>query len=167
MRAPAAVARTPRADAAVDRLVWSLVITGEYHVVVGWERGRGIGEFGIGHGLTMDAGYGAAAVWVADVVQGRLAGLEFVQWPSSGFHPLVPRLVGSAPGWVDPHTGAAIAPGALCARRPVARRATVPGGGRGSRGNTVRRGVLRWMGQCRDVGRGSVGRAAAAAARGG
>ncbi|MBF6267562.1 hypothetical protein [Nocardia farcinica] len=44
----------------------------------------------------MDAGYGAAAVWVADVVQGRLAGLEFVQWPSSGFHPLVPRLVGPA-----------------------------------------------------------------------
>ncbi|MBF6184576.1 MULTISPECIES: hypothetical protein [Nocardia] len=138
MRAPAAVARTPRADAAVDRLVWSLVITGEYDVVVGWERGRGIGEFGIGHGLTMDAGYGAAAVWVADVVQGRLAGREFVQWPSSGLFPLlVPRLVGSAPVWVDPHTGATIAPRrTVCARRPVARRATVPpcpaaGGGAG------------------------------------
>ncbi|WP_280193487.1 hypothetical protein [Nocardia farcinica] len=115
MRAPAAVARTPRADAAVDRLVWSLVITGEYHVVVGWERGRRIGEFGIGHGLTMDAGYGAAAVWVADVVQGRLAGHEFVQGPSCGFHLLVPRLIGSAPVWVDPHTGATIAPGELCA----------------------------------------------------
>ncbi len=41
---------------------------------------------------------------------------EFVQWPSSGFHLLVPRLVGSAPVWVDPHTGAAIGPlGELCA----------------------------------------------------
>ncbi|MBF6520103.1 hypothetical protein [Nocardia farcinica] len=115
MRAPAAVARTPRADAAVDRLVWSLVITGECHAVVGWERGRGIGEFGIGHGLTMDAGYGAAAVWVADVVQGRLAGLEFVQWPSSGFHLLVPRLVGSAPVWVV-RTPARRSPPADCVR---------------------------------------------------
>ncbi|MBF6067780.1 hypothetical protein [Nocardia farcinica] len=39
-----------------------------------------------------------------------------MQWPSSGFHLLVPRLVGSAPVWVDPHTGAAIGPlGELCA----------------------------------------------------
>ncbi len=113
-RRPRSPARHGR-DVAVDRLVWSLVITGEYDVVVGLERGRGIGEFGIGHGLTMDAGYGAAAVWVADVVQGRLAGLECVRWPSSGFHLLVPRLVGSAPVWVV-RTPARRSPPAHCVR---------------------------------------------------
>ncbi|AXK85081.1 hypothetical protein SAMN05421776_101980 [Nocardia farcinica] len=114
MRAPAAVARTPRADAAVDRLVWSLVITGEYDVV-GWSAGAGSASSGSGTGLTMDAGYGAAAVWVADVVQGRLAGHEFVQGRAAGS-------ICSCRGWSGRRrcglirtTGATIAPGELCA----------------------------------------------------
>lgn len=99
----------------LDRLVWDLSINGDYHVSVGWQRIRGLGGFGIGGGLTVDASYGEAAAWVAEVVQDDLAGYEFVQWPSRGRHLLHPRLHGADPVWVDPHGDVVLCPiGHLC-----------------------------------------------------
>ncbi|WP_241565845.1 hypothetical protein [Prescottella agglutinans] len=120
VRALAAVARDFRClrfgrDVNVDRLEWDFAINGEYYVSIGWQGARGISGFSCGHGLTMDATFGEAAVWVADTVQGELAGYDFVQWPSRGRHLLVPRLHAAEPVWVDPHGDVVIGPiGQLC-----------------------------------------------------
>ncbi|WP_261379239.1 hypothetical protein [Rhodococcus rhodochrous] len=98
-----------------NRLVWDLSINGDYYVFVGWQRIRGIGGFNTGGGLTMDASFGEASAWVAEVVQDNLAGYEFVQWPSRGRHLLVPRLRSAEAVWVDPHGDVTICPiGTLC-----------------------------------------------------
>jgi hypothetical protein len=56
-----------------------------------------------------------AAVWLADDVQYELAGYEFVQWPITGGHLLLPRLVDDRAVWLHPTTGTVVAPiGALC-----------------------------------------------------
>ncbi|WP_241665879.1 hypothetical protein [Prescottella subtropica] len=115
VRALTAVARDLRflrhgRDVRVDRLVWELSITEDYTVLVGWQKSGGIGGFGIGGNLSMDAAFPEAAVWTADVVQTELAGYEFVQWPSRGRHLLTPKVVDGAPAWADPHTGDVVAP---------------------------------------------------------
>ncbi|BCN59584.1 hypothetical protein GS966_12180 [Rhodococcus hoagii] len=98
-----------------DRLEWDLVIDGNYHVWIGWQGVRGIGGFGIGGALSMDATFGESATWVAEVVQDNLAGYDFVQWPSRGRHLLVPRLRAGEPVWVDPHGDVTVGPvGELC-----------------------------------------------------
>lgn len=98
-----------------DRLVWDLAINGDYYVSIGWQGVRGIGGFGIGGGLSMDATFGEAAAWTAEVVQDNLAGFDFVQWPSRGRHLLVPRLCAAEPFWVDPRGDVTISPiGKLC-----------------------------------------------------
>jgi len=108
VQALAAVARDLRCltfgrGVPVDRLEWNLVIDSEYRVAIGWEGSGGVSGFACGQGLTMDATFGEAAVWVADTVQGELAGYDFVQWPSRGRHLLAPRLISGEPAWVDPH----------------------------------------------------------------
>lgn len=119
-QALAAVARDLRCltfgrDVKVGRLEWNFAINGEYYVSIGWQGAGGISGFSCGHGLTMDATFGEAAVWVADTVQGELAGYDFVQWPSWGRHLLVPRLLAGEPVWVDPHGEMVIGPiGQLC-----------------------------------------------------
>ncbi len=98
-----------------DKLVWDLSINGDYYVFVGWQSIRGIGGFNTGGGLTMDASFGEAAAWIAEVVQDNLAGYEFVQWPSRGSHLLVPRLRSAEAVWIDPHGDVTICPiGTLC-----------------------------------------------------
>ncbi|MFD4180924.1 hypothetical protein, partial [Rhodococcus sp. NPDC058514] len=89
----------------VGRLVWDLAVDSEYFVSIGWQGARGVGGFSRGEGLTVDASFGEAAVWVADTVQSELAGYDFVQWPSRGRHLLLPRLLATNPAWVDPHGG--------------------------------------------------------------
>ncbi|TQC42887.1 hypothetical protein EEB14_46235 [Rhodococcus sp. WS4] len=98
----------------VDRLVWELEINDQYAVTVGW-RGPGVGGFNLCHGVSMDAPYSQAAVWVAETTQGELTGYDFVQWPSRGLHILNPRLRQEGPVWVDPHTDTVVAIiGELC-----------------------------------------------------
>lgn len=102
-------------DADTDRLVWDFAINSDYYVSIGWQGVRGIGGFGIGGGLSMDAAFSEAAAWVAEVVQDNLAGYDFIQWPSQGRHLLVPRLRAGQPVWVDPHGDVTISPiGELC-----------------------------------------------------
>ncbi|MCA1007479.1 hypothetical protein LCL87_17335 [Rhodococcus hoagii] len=120
VRALAAVARDLRClrfgtDVKIDRLEWNFAIDSEYRVSIGWEGVGGISGFTCAHGLTMDATFGDAAVWVADTAQGELAGYDFVQWPSRGRQLLVPRLLAGEPVWVDPHVDVVIGPiGQLC-----------------------------------------------------
>ncbi|WP_305092318.1 hypothetical protein [Prescottella sp. R16] len=106
-------------DVRVDRLVWEFSITTDYAVLVGWQKGGGLGGFGIGENMPMDAAFPEAAAWTADIVQTELAGYEFVQWPSRGRHLLIPKVLDGVPSWADPHTGTAVATiGALCSGRP-------------------------------------------------
>ena len=98
-----------------DRLVWDMVINSDYYVSIGWQSVRGLGGFRIGAGLTMDATFGEASAWTAEVVQDNLAGYEFVQWPCRGRYLLVPRLHATESVWVDPHGDVTISPiGKLC-----------------------------------------------------
>lgn len=87
-----------------DRLMWELSISAEYAVTIGWRGTAGISEFGLCHGLPMDAPFSEAAIWVADTVQTELAGYDFVQWPSHGRHLLKPQQVNGTPAWIDPQT---------------------------------------------------------------
>ncbi|MFC9514542.1 hypothetical protein ACFTSD_02300 [Nocardiaceae bacterium NPDC056970] len=122
VRALAAVARDLRClrfgtDVKIDRLEWSFAIDSEYRVSIGWEGAGGISGFTCGRGLTMDTKFVDAAVWVADTVQGELAGYDFVQWPSRGRHLLLPRSVAGEPVWVNPRGDVVIGPiGQLCER---------------------------------------------------
>ncbi|MDG3009741.1 hypothetical protein G4X40_06225 [Rhodococcus sp. D2-41] len=101
----------------VDDLEWVLEVNADYYVSIGWDTREGLGGWRIGRGLAVDATYGEAGVWVADTVQTQLAGSEFVQWPSRGWRLLTPSVRDAAPVWVDPDTGAVIAPlGQLCDR---------------------------------------------------
>lgn len=92
----------------VDRLIWEFMIDGDYFVAIGWQGPR-LGGFSRGEGLTMDASFEDASVWVADVVQTELAGYEFIQWPSLGRHLFLPRLRDGRAVWIDPHTDTAVA----------------------------------------------------------
>lgn len=109
-------------EIAVDNLRWVLEVNPTYAVSVGWDACDGLGGWRIGRGLTMDTNYmdttyEEAAVWAADTTQAQLAGYEFVQWPSRGEQLLAPVLRDAAPVWVEPHTGAVVAPlGQLCER---------------------------------------------------
>ncbi|MFC6011118.1 hypothetical protein [Nocardia lasii] len=91
-------------EVVLDRLVWEFSIGAAYTVAIGWRPGSDLGGFTKGEGVPMGADFGDAAVWVADTVQGELAGYEFVQWPSHGRHLLRPRRVDGIPVWVDPIT---------------------------------------------------------------
>ncbi|WP_072950910.1 hypothetical protein [Rhodococcus koreensis] len=98
----------------VERLVWELAISDQYAVTLGW-RGPRVGGFNLCHGVSMDAPYPQAAVWVAETTQGELTGYEFIQWPSRGRHILNPLLHPEGPVWVDPHTDTPVATiGELC-----------------------------------------------------
>ncbi len=112
----------------VDGLIWELAVDGDFRVWAGWRGGRGVSGFSNGSNLTVDAAYGEAAAWIAEVVQDDLAGYEFVQWPSRGRHLLTPGVRAGEPFWVDPHGDVAVAPiGELCkhaGRRPGAEAST-------------------------------------------
>nr|WP_258955554.1 hypothetical protein [Rhodococcus erythropolis] len=56
-----------------------------------------------------------AEVVVDRLIWTKLAGYDFVQWPSRGRHLLVPRLRDGEPVWMDPHGDATISRiGELC-----------------------------------------------------
>jgi len=125
----------------LDGLLWELIVNDEYYVIAGWHRPEeyvgDVGGFGIGHGLVMDAPVNEATVWVADVVQNELAGYEFVQWPSEGKHPLLPRLREQRPVWANPHTEDIVAPiGELCPQQLVCSGSAC--------GGSVRTGLCSW-----------------------
>ncbi|MGO4205400.1 hypothetical protein AB4Z09_27415 [Rhodococcus sp. TAF43] len=102
-------------DVQPDRLMWELSIGAEYAVTIGWSGTGGVSGFSVCNGLSVEAPFAEAAVWVADTTQTELAGYEFVQWPSRGRHLLVPRLCDGAPVWMDPHSDRVIcAIGELC-----------------------------------------------------
>ncbi|MBT1256637.1 MAG: hypothetical protein K0Q46_78 [Rhodococcus erythropolis] len=103
------------AEVVVDRLIWEFSINSDYNVTIGWQGARDIGGFSHFNALSMDTAFADAAVWVADIVQTKLAGYDFVQWPSRGRHLLVPRLRDGEPVWMDPHGDATISRiGELC-----------------------------------------------------
>ncbi|MET4609864.1 hypothetical protein ABIC28_000834 [Rhodococcus sp. PvR044] len=104
-------------DVRPDRLVWELSVGAEYAVTIGWNGTAGISGFGLCHGLSIDASFCEAAVWVADTAQTELAGYDFVQWPSRGRHLLRPRQIDGTPVWLDPHTDSVVTQiGELCTR---------------------------------------------------
>ncbi|MFD3704034.1 hypothetical protein ACFWUP_12865 [Nocardia sp. NPDC058658] len=92
-----------------DSLTWEISIGADYDVGIGfsWRSTSGIGGFS-GNGMSMDAAFCDAAVWVADLTQTELAGYEFVQWPSHGHNLLRPRRVDGQPVWADPRTNHAV-----------------------------------------------------------
>ncbi|WP_245672837.1 hypothetical protein [Aldersonia kunmingensis] len=102
-----------------DRLVWDFAINDDYYVLIGWGGAGGLGDFGIGGGLSMDVTFGEAAAWVAEIVQDNLAGYEFVQWPSRGWHVLVPRLRAGEPVWVNPMAMSRSARSVSCVNTPT------------------------------------------------
>ncbi|TSD93659.1 hypothetical protein FOS14_22660 [Skermania sp. ID1734] len=93
----------------IDRLTWEFGIDTNYSVHIGWDGRDGIGGFGLCEGLSMDAPFAEAAVWVAETVQWDLAGYEFVQWPSRGHHLLIPRLRAGTAVWINPHADVTVA----------------------------------------------------------
>ena len=102
-------------EVVVDRLIWEFSINSDYNVTIGWQGARNIGGFShfdampmedampMDDAISMDTAFADAAVWVADIVQTKLAGYDFVQWPSRGRHLLVPRRRDGEPVWMDPH----------------------------------------------------------------
>jgi len=102
-------------EVVVDRLIWEFSINSDYNVTIGWQGARDIGGFShfdampmedampMDDAISMDTAFADAAVWVADIVQTKLAGYDFVQWPSRGRHLLVPRRRDGEPEWMDPH----------------------------------------------------------------
>ncbi|GAA4479639.1 hypothetical protein GCM10023094_25090 [Rhodococcus olei] len=102
-------------DVNPDRLMWELSIGADFAVTIGWNAAAGISGFGLCHGLSMDASFAEAAMWVADTAQAQLAGNDFVQWPKHGRHLLVTQQIDGTPVWLNPHTNNAIFPiGDLC-----------------------------------------------------
>ena len=101
-----------------DGLEWELAVTSEGWVHIGMARLPGdadLNPFSIGRGYTLETTTAQAIVWVAEVVQGELAGYEFVQWPSDGRRLLTPSLRGGDAVWIDPSTSSIVsAIGALC-----------------------------------------------------
>ncbi|MFD3506551.1 hypothetical protein [Nocardia sp. NPDC058666] len=92
----------------LDRLTWELSIGAEYHVGIGFSERSTSGIGGFSGGMSMDADFCDAAVWVADLTQTELAGYEFVQWPSRGHNLLRPRGIDGQPVWADPNTDRAV-----------------------------------------------------------
>lgn len=98
-------------DVNPDRLMWRLSTGPGDAVVIGWNETAGISGL-VMHGGALRAGasFVDAARWVADAVQGDLAGYDFVQWPSQGGYLLSPRCIDDAAVWFDRHTDCVIAP---------------------------------------------------------
>lgn len=99
----------------VDRLVWELLVDDRYEVSIRWTRPGSDRFWSRFTGLSMDASFAEAAVWVAEAAQEELVqGTAVVQWPSMGWQLLTARVVDGAPSWVDPHGDVVVSPiGAL------------------------------------------------------
>jgi hypothetical protein len=108
----------------VDGLEWELTVAADGWVSIGMSSltdDAGIYRFSLCQSYTFKTTVAQAKMWIAETVQDKLSGHEFVQWPSDGWRMLTPEVRDGEAVWVAPSTDNLIAPiGELCSQLPHA-----------------------------------------------